>query len=617
MTDIPKELLWRYADAERVAAEVRAQAADAIVAWDTETTGLLPYNGDYVTGLSLAYETHMPLQSWYVPIAHPGGPQAEPGVVETIVAAINETAAWHAMHHAQFDWAMMRNLGLEARQRTIDVQQVHWLTDENAKKALKILGDRYVEYGSSKESKELKALRDGPKVMDSYRLIRAALPEVPAKEAKQMARSMSQSRGWGQLWSNEMAVYGAKDAELTYRLAYLLTNWDAQHVVSPRAHDREMRLQRKLYDMRGHGILLRKEGLREAATAYEARADEIAAKYPEYALSKTDDVATLLYDDVGLEVLGTTKTGKRSTDKNALEMHEGHPVVEDVLEWRRMTKALTAYARPLLHWAETAEEARIHPEFSNVGTVTGRLSCALPNLMQIPRGDTLPEIKACFRPDPGMELWEFDLAQAELRVAASLSRDVNLTSAIVEGRDLHTETAMLMFGRADGRWRTLAKNINFGILYGAGPKKVAVFLAKIGIPADEALSKAYGVLDVHRRQFPRLHRLSAVLARRADEQGYLPLPADGRFRHFRTPGQRISTHKALNAVVQGSVAEFVKDVMLDDALYGTLVLQIHDALVFSVRPGEHERVEATLREVTDRVNPFRLPMFWEAKQWAA
>jgi len=604
---------------EEIGFEIMELSDQAMVAWDTETSGVNLHNGDVGFGISLCYgephEDHS--EPVYIPFAHRRGLNAPRASVARLVSALQFTRATHIVHNCQFDWTVLHHAFdyNPAAARCIDTVILAWLSDENATKKLKVLGDIYLSgVDSSKEQRALKALMAGPKYLDSYRAIRLAQPEIPVNSAKLMAKSTSRRRGWGDLTAEEIAEYAAKDAYITLHLYRDVFGGASPGEHNP-DHEREMRLCRLLWRMRMQGIALDSQGLRNARAVYQEQADAIQVEFPGVQLGSAKQVGSLLYEDLGLKVLGLTKTGNPSAGKDALEQHEGNPHVEMILDWRRLNKAVTAYCNPLIEWTDGGHGV-IHPEFNSTGTVTGRLSCSKPNLMQIPRGDTLPGVRAAFRPRAGMELWEFDLAQAELRVAASISCDENLTSALLEGRDLHTETALAMFGRADGRWRVLAKNINFGILYGAGPKKVAVFLAKVGLTPSDALQKAYEALAIHKAMFPRLHRVSKYMSQMAELQGKLPLAPVGRFRHFKTPGQIIPYHKAFNALIQGGVAEFVKDVMLEaDPLHPGMLLQVHDALVYEIAPGEHTGVLSLLSEVADRVNPFKLPMTWEEKQW--
>jgi DNA polymerase-1 len=608
-----KPLVTEPDDVAELAWWVRSLPADAVVAWDTETSGLRPFNGDHLTGISIQATG---TSATYVPVGHPRGNVVD---VSPLIDALQHTKATHLVHHAQFDWTQLAlTYGFDpCRVTSIDTQVCQWLRDENQRKGLKYLGEMYLGEDAAAEQRALKALMKPPPAQACYKHVRTEFPELKAKEARRLSQALQRAltRGWGDLEPDEIAPYAAMDAEITYRLG--VDEFQVDPVMPAPALDREMDVVRCLWRMRMRGITVNPDGLSRALTAYTARADEIAAKYEGTSLGSAKQVATLLYEQLGLPVYEKTPGGEPSTSKNALEQHEGHPVVADLLEWRRMSKAASAYAAPLFEWASTSIDGRIHPEFNNTGTVTGRFSCSDPNLMQIPRGDTLPEIRDCFQAADGMELWEFDLGQAELRVAASISGDDYLTAALVEGRDLHTETAQEMFGRSDGRWRVLAKNVNFGILYGAGPAKVAVFLAKVGMSPQEARVKADGVLAAHRKMFPKLHACSRFFAERADAVGKLPLPAEGRYRHFRTPGMTVSGHKALNAMVQGGVAELMKSVMLevDQALPGTLLLQVHDALVFEVEPGMGPKIEALLGEITGDVNPFKLPLSWDAKRW--
>lgn len=253
-------------------------------------------------------------------------------------------------------------------------------------------------------------------------------------------------------------------------------------------------------------------------------------------------------------------------------------------------------------------------------------NCSGPNLMTIPRGDTLVGVRDCFIAAPGYTLWEYDLKSAELYVQAALSGDALLTAVLLEGRDRHSETAAAVFGPDfTGLQRRLAKNLNYGWSYGIGAKKFARYMvAGTDQPVNnEVVAQARAILNDYARAYGGLAQLMRGLERYADKHGFVPLHKDGRYRRFRSPGKTVPSYNALNAVVQGGIAELMKDVMLKlDApltnMGARLCLQVHDSLVIEVPdPLNGQVVGDLLQTITDDINPFSLRMEWDAQPWSA
>jgi len=239
----------------------------------------------------------------------------------------------------------------------------------------------------------------------------------------------------------------------------------------------------------------------------------------------------------------------------------------------------------------------------------------------------MADVRRCFVARPGYRLVEFDLKQAELRVIAGYARETVMSDALEEGRDLHSETAEAVFGPDfTPLQRRLAKNLNFGFPYGIGPEKFATYLAPV--PTPEEVDQAREILAGYRKAYPNLVKTMNGLGRIAERDGILPLEPPGRYRHFRGAGYMVPGYTALNAIVQGGIGEFMKDVMIawgeerpftiGPAPSPRLVLQIHDALVFEVPDGWTAGIAVVgewLQHTADRVNPFAMRMEWDMKEW--
>jgi DNA polymerase I-like protein with 3'-5' exonuclease and polymerase domains len=624
-----------------------ASKAKRAIAVDTETTGLRMYLTDKVRGISLAVNTEDGMQSWYVPVSYPDTRNFEIG---PIVSLLNEHRGVQVYHNAVgVDWRGIQALDpsfvIPGPERYHDTQVFDWLQDENVDHRLKEgPAARYFGLEDAMAEKEhIKALTKGRGVMEFYRELRAQEEwrHRPAAEAKAEAQRLAEAskKDWHSFTAEDLKDYAKRDAELT------LMVMDAQvgpHGSNDPALLRELRLQGVLHRMMATGIRVDPDAVLAQGAEAQARMQELGRQFEGINLNSTPQLRKLIYEDWGLTPKHFTKNGDPSTSREALEELAGHPGIRELMEYRRLLKAWGAYYKPL--YETIAADGRIHPSFSSTRTVTGRLSCSDPNLMTIPRGDTLHGVRDVFVPDPGYELWEYDLAQAELRVQASFSGDEDLMAALERGEDLHARTATMIWGPDfQPIQRRLAKNLNYGFSYGIGPRKFATYMVagtpdpvtecdywgwKRWMPSKRPrqchschVCQAARILDDYRRAMPKLVQLMAGLERIAKDQGYLPLHVEGRYRHFRSPGVLVPYYTALNAIVQGAVAEFMKDMMLNAEaglaeLGARLCLQVHDSLVIEVLPGTGPLVQKFLQQVADDLNPFTMRMLFDASPWS-
>jgi len=649
-------LLTEGAEIRELALRIRNAGPDAYVAWDTETGAsdhmrsifpkaeLHPYVSAYATGISLCLVDGPggapgDLEGVYVPVGHLRG-NAPRMAVRALLTALSRTQATQVTHHCLFDWAVLEGLGLgyrapdgapRRRGPNIDTQVVAWHQDENRVKGLKTLGEMYLDEDAGEEQRMLNELRSSSYKgqNEAYKAVRVALPELPPDLARAWARRLRTPRAWGQLQATEIAPYAARDATLTAELAEHLLQAHPTASVLTHGQAREMRYQGVLHRMSKRGVSVAVHELDAAYVEYTQRAETLQLDLQhEHGIvnpASPKQTAKLLYQQLGLPVMGRTKTGAPATDKNALEMLQGHPVAARVLEYRKWKHAADSYAKTFADHARYSVDGRIHGHFSSTQTVTGRLSASGPNVMTIPRDDSLPEIRhAFYTTPPGITRIGFDLSSAELWVTASVTQDPLLTKTLQEGRNLHVETMLAVFGGEPNKERreyTLSKNVNFGIEYGAGLDQITIFAAKAGYSPREARRVAKQMRDGHKEAYATQHRMAKFLAQHAEKAGKIPLYGNNdRYRHFWSPGKRIHSYTALNALVQGGVAEFMKDTMLE--LDGTwarnyLVLQVHDELAFDVpdEPGIADRLHRLLSKIARDINPFRYPLTWAPKTW--
>ena len=314
----------------------------------------------------------------------------------------------------------------------------------------------------------------------------------------------------------------------------------------------------------------------------------------EFNVNSPKQLADVLFEKLELKPKNQkkTSTGQRSTRESELEkIQDEHPIIKEILEYRSIQKLLSTYVDPLPNML--GDDGRLHAEFIQTGTTTGRLSSQNPNLQNIPtktpRGR---QVREAFVPAKGYTLVSFDYSQIELRIAAFLSGDEHLINVFKEGKDVHSAVAMAVFGVSQDNvtkeMRTKAKAINFGILYGMGVNALKKAISSTQKEAHEYL-KEY---------FTTYHRLQEFLEETkgyARRYGYTET-LYGRRRYFDgitspIPFVRASAERmALNAPIQGTQADIIKIAMVrihdhleKNKIDAHLLLQVHDELVFEMK----------------------------------
>ena len=360
------------------------------------------------------------------------------------------------------------------------------------------------------------------------------------------------------------------------------------------------------------------EGLRKTYRAELEKIEQGIFKVAghEFNVSSPKQLGDVLFDELELVVKGQKKTagGQRSTKESELEkIKDLHPIVGDVLKYRGLQKLLGTYIEaipPLLD-----SEHRLHAEFLQTGTVTGRMASQNPGLQNIPvRTPEGRAIRHAFIPREGYVLVGFDYSQIELRLAALLSGDEKLIAIFKSGRDVHQEVAAAVFGVSpqdvDAEMRRRAKIINFGILYGMG---VHALKQQLGVSSGEALAfhdDYFATFDTlakyleSTRGFARKHGYTETLfgRRRQFPEMKSPLP------YVRAQAERM----AINAPIQGTQADIIKLAMVRiDAMLRSegkredahLLLQVHDELVYEVRDVLVPAVASIIKKIMEEVLP--------------
>ena len=340
----------------------------------------------------------------------------------------------------------------------------------------------------------------------------------------------------------------------------------------------------------------------------------------EFNINSTKQLGSVLFDELLLPYGKKTKTGW-STNADVLEKLQGkHPIVDEVLEYRMLTKLKSTYADGLLK--VISEDGRIHTNFQMTVTATGRLSSTEPNLQNIPVRKKLgAQIRNMFVAAPGMMLVDADYSQIELRLLAHISGDETMKEAFLSGEDFHTVTASNVFGvpvsEVTPVLRSRAKAVNFGIVYGISAFSLA---QDIGVYPNEAkayidayLEKYHGVRD-YMKQIVETAKAQGYVSTVYGRRRYLPELKSANF-NMRSFGERV----ALNMPVQGTAADIIKLAMVNvhrrlkaEGLKARLILQVHDELIVECPGEEAEQVRQILTEEMENAARLSVPLLAEA-----
>lgn len=371
----------------------------------------------------------------------------------------------------------------------------------------------------------------------------------------------------------------------------------------------EMPLSRVLYEMEKEGIAVRRDELQSYGDALTGRIRELEQSIHEKAgcefnINSPKQLGEVLFEKMGLKGGKKTKTGY-STAADILEkLAPDHPIVEEILEYRGLTKLKSTYADGLADYI--GEDGRIHTSFNQTITATGRISSTEPNLQNIPMRTELGRlIRKVFVPKDGYVFTDADYSQIELRVLAHISGDEQLIEAYRSDADIHRITASKVFHtpfeEVTDLQRRNAKAVNFGIVYG---------ISSFGLSQDLSITRkeASEYIEQYFATYPKVKEFLDGQVEKAKETGYVttiygrkrPIP-ELKSSNFmqRSFGERV----AMNSPIQGTAADIMKIAMIhvweelrERKLSSRLILQIHDELLIETKREEAEEVARLLEE---------------------
>jgi DNA polymerase I len=588
------------------------------VAWDTETTSLSPRDAQLV-GIGCCWGTE-PGDMAYIPIAHTLGKKLDVALVLQTLKPILESDRYpKTLQNAKYDRLVFQFQGIELKGVVFDTMLASYILNPETNHSLGDLARRYLNILTQNYTD---LVPKGHTIAD--------------------------------VDIGSVAQYCGMDVYTTFQLTTLLRTelqqspalWNLLQAV-------ELPLEPVLAAMETHGIRIDREYLQSLSVQLNQDLERLEAKAYEFAgetfnLGSPKQLSDLLFNKLGLSPKKSRKTKLGySTDAATLEKLQGdHPIIDLLLEYRTLDKLKSTYVEALPNLVR-ADTQRVHTDFNQTITSTGRLSSSNPNLQNIPvRTAFSRQIRAAFIPDPGWILLSADYSQIELRILAHLTQEPRLVEAYRNHQDVHTLTAQLLLEKEtiNSEERRLAKIINFGVIYGMGAHR---FAREAGVPYNTAKTFIERFYERYPQVFAYLKRMEQL----AVSQGYVETIL-GRRRYFtfdspslralrgKSPAEmaevdldtlKLNAYErgllraAANAPIQGSSADLIKTAMirLHEVLkpyQANMLLQVHDELVLEAYPDDLETARSLIQTTMENAVALSIPLVAEVhagENWMA
>lgn len=565
---------------------------DALVAFDVETTSLNVREAKLV-GFSFAYDKNM---AFYVPVGHFYLGVGEQISLDDCKKAIQMLFERKIIgQNLKYDIAITKNyLSIDFDDFYADTMILAWLIDPENAVGLDKLAKRYLNH-------EMIHYKD----------------------------TVAKNEDFSSVEIQRAAFYAAEDAYITLTLfEKLLDKAKSTDEIKKEYFEVEIPFIRTLLNMESHGIKIDTSFFQNLKSKSELAIKELEKKIHqvaghEFNINSTKQLGTILYDYLKLPVFKKTKTALSTDDNTLTKLYDKHEIVPLIQEYRELFKLHSTYILPLLKLALEEKDKRIHTSFLQTGTSTGRLASKNPNLQNIPTKTELgKQIREGFIAEDGFLLVGLDYSQIELRLLAHFSEDPTLIKAFNEDKDIHLETASKIFGEENAKEkRSLAKSVNFGLLYGMGSKKLS---ETVGISVSEAKT----VIENYFKTFSSVKNYFGKIKSDIKNTGFVPTLL-GRRRYFDYSNANamqlaMFEREAVNSKFQGSAADLVKLAMnkIDNKYKNNpnvkMLLQIHDELVFEIKEEIVEEIANDLQNIMENIYKLKIPLKCSrsiAKNW--
>jgi len=570
---------------EKLEAVVDNLDEDAIIAFDTETTGLDTKSAKMV-GFSFCVSEN---KAYYVPVGHAYlGIESQVDIQDALRVLKKLLTHKTIGQNLKFDFSLLYNqYGFSEITPFADTMIMAWLNNPEAKVGLDALAERFFNY--------------------------------KMKPFKEMVKK---GENFSSVHIGEAAFYAAEDAWMTYLLYFSLKKrMELGGLISllEEAKNVEYPFINVLARMERAGIKVNIRHLMSLQKSLRLDLEHLTGEIyalaeSEFNIKSTQQLGNILFQKLGLKGVKKTKTGYSTNEAVLQTLKDEHPIISKLLVYREYQKMLSTYVDPLLKLAEEDKDHRIYTSFIQTGTATGRLSSKEPNLQNIPvRSELGRFVRQAFVAKEGYKLVSIDYSQIELRLLAHFSGDKALSDAFVNQEDIHLATAARLFGEAEAKSkRNVAKSVNFGLLYGMGQRKLAEDIGITPVEAKEIIRSYFA-------SFPTVKRFLEEIQERVKIDGYVETILGRRrlfdYENANAMQKAAFLRESVNTVFQGSAADLIKlsmnhiDAMiLEENLDASMLLQIHDELIFEIKEEIAESLSKRFTYVMEHILKLNVPL---------
>ena len=562
-------------------------------AFDTETDNVDHVHAKLV-GISLSVE---PYQAAYIPLAHQylGVPDQLPltEVLAKLKPVLENPEVKKIAQNAKFDYSILANYGIKVSGIAFDTMLESYVLNSTERHDMDSMANRYLNHKTITYDELTKV--DKKKVT------------IDAIEVEKTTQ------------------YAAEDADITLQLhEKLWPELEKDQELTKLFTDIEMPLAIVLAEMERTGVLVDAKQLNDYSIELTKQLMEIEAQLQSLAGEKFNpaspkQIQAILFDKHNLPVLKKTPKGDPSTSEEVLsELANEYELPRMILFYRGLAKLKNTYTDKLPLMISPIDH-RIHTNYNQIGTITGRLSSNDPNLQNIPvRNEEGRRIRQAFIAPKGCKIISADYSQIELRIMAHLSQDESLLNAFAHDKDIHRVTAGEILGKAESEVtneeRRRAKAVNFGLIYGMS----AFGLSKqINIPRKEA--QFY--IDRYFERYPGVQQYMEQTRQLAAEQGYVETLSGRRLylpkiRSTNGIEKRGAERAAINAPMQGTAADIIKTAMIKMSEWIKnqstdnikMVMQVHDELVFEIKDAFVEQYCTEIKKIMENCYQLSVPL---------
>ena len=563
------------------------------VCFDTETTGIDALHADLV-GFSFSYKAR---EAFYVPV--PKDFEEAKKIVAFFTPCFENLEIEKIGHNIKYDLKVLHRYGIKVLGPTFDTMIAHYLINPEAKQSMDFLANFYLNYQP------------------------ISIETLIGKKGKGQGNM-------GDMKQEEISDYACEDADITLQLKQVLEPQIQKPHLADLFYKMEMPLVEVLKDMEFEGITIDVPALNSYSKELDLILIELEKEIKndaglDFNLDSPKQLGEVLFEHLKISSKAKkTKTGQYATGEDVLQKHEkDHPIIPKILEYRQLRKLKSTYVDPLPMLCDPVD-GRIHTNFMQTVTATGRLSSNNPNLQNIPvRSAKGREIRRTFvARDAEFKLMAVDYSQIELRIIAALSEDETMISAFKAGLDIHTATASNVFKtpltEVTRDQRSAAKAVNFGIIYGQSAFGLA---QNLSISRTEAKT----IIDSYFEQFKTIKSYMEKVVSDARELGYVETIMKRRrylpdINSTNAIVRGFAERNAVNAPIQGSAADIIKLAMIavhkamkSENVKSKMILQVHDELVFDVHVSEEIMMQLLVKSAMENAINLIVPMEVELK----